>query len=93
VVIGFLAMEIFLPYSQSLKDKRRVLNTLRDRVRGRFNAAFAELDFQDTWQRTRIGVVALNSRPSVVEDLLGRIRADVLGHVDGILLDSEIKFY
>ena len=93
MVIGFLSLDLHFPYSRSLKDKRKELAGIKDRLRQRYNIAVAELDFQDTWQRTRIGIVTLNSRPSVVEDLLGRIRADVLEHVNGELLDSEITYY
>ena len=93
MVIGFLSLDFHFPQSRSLKDKRKELAGIKDRLRQRYNVAVSELEFQDTWQRTRIGIVALNSRPSVVEDLLGRIRSDVLEHVNGELLGSEIKFY
>ena len=93
MIIGFLSLDFHFPQSRSLKDKRKELAGIKDRLRQRYNVAVSELEFQDTWQRTRIGIVALNSRPSVVEDLLGRIRSDVLEHVNGELLGSEIKFY
>jgi len=93
VVIGFLAMEIFLPYSQSLKDKRRVLNALRDRVRGRFNAAFAELDFQDKWQRSRIGIVTLNSQKGLVDEVLQKICRDVEENLEGEIILSEFHYF
>jgi uncharacterized protein len=93
VVIGFLDLEIFLPYSQSLKDKRKVLNTLRDRVRSRFNAAFAELDFQDKWQRSRIGIVTLNSQKGLVDDALHKICRDVEGNLEGEIILSEFHYF
>jgi len=93
VVIGFLALEIFLPYSQSLKDKRRVLNALRDRVRSRFNAAFAELDFQDKWQRSRIGIVTLNSQKGLVDEILQKIRRDVEENLEGEISLSEFHYF
>lgn len=93
MVIGLLALEIFLPYSQSLKDKRRVLNTLRDRVRGHFNAAFAELDFQEKWQRSRIGIVTLNSRKGLVDQVLQRICRDVEDNLEGEIVLSEFHYF
>jgi len=93
MVIGLLALEIFLPYSQSLKDKRRVLNTLRDRVRGRFNAAFAELDFQEKWQRSRIGIVTLNSQKRLVDQVLQRICRDVEDNLEGEIVLSEFHYF
>lgn len=93
MVIGFLVFEIFLPSSQSLKDKRKVLNMLRDRVRSRFNAAFAELDFQDKWQRSRIGIVTLNSQKGVVDEVLQKICREVEENLEGEVVLAEFHYF
>jgi uncharacterized protein YlxP (DUF503 family) len=93
MVIGLLALEIFLPYSQSLKDKRKVLNAIRDRVRSRFNAAFAELDYQDKWQRARIGIVTLNSQKAFVDQALRRVCRDVEENIEGEIVLSEFRYF
>jgi uncharacterized protein YlxP (DUF503 family) len=59
--IGLLTLEIFIPDAQSLKDKRQVLRSLKDRLRGHFNVAVAELEHQDLWQRSVVGVVGISS--------------------------------
>jgi uncharacterized protein YlxP (DUF503 family) len=59
--IGLLTLEIHIPDAHSLKDKRQVLRSLKDRLRARFNVAVAELDHQDTWQRAQVGVVSLSN--------------------------------
>ncbi|MCX6575740.1 MAG: DUF503 domain-containing protein [Candidatus Aminicenantes bacterium] len=93
MVIGLLSLEIHFPYSQSLKDKRKELNSLKDRIRQKYNVALAELDYQDTWQRTKLGIVTLNSRPAVVENILAKILRDVENHVNGDVLKADILFY
>ena len=55
--IGLLTLEIHIPDAQSLKDKRQVLRSLKDRLRAHFNVAVAELEHQELWQRSRVGVV------------------------------------
>jgi uncharacterized protein len=86
--IGLLTLEIHLPESHSLKDKRQVLRSLKDRLRGKFNVAVAELDGQDSWQRAVVGIVSLSNNAGhleqslrtvleVSEELLGR---DLIGH-------------
>jgi uncharacterized protein YlxP (DUF503 family) len=86
--IGLLTLEIHLPESHSLKDKRQVLRSLKDRLRGKFNVAVAELDGQDSWQRAVVGVVSLSNNTGHLEqslrtvleecdELLGR---DLIGH-------------
>jgi uncharacterized protein YlxP (DUF503 family) len=93
MVIGLLSLEIHFPYSQSLKDKRKELNSLKGRIRQKYNVALAELDYQDTWQRTKLGIVTLNSQPAVVENILAKILRDVEGHVNGDVLKADILFY
>jgi uncharacterized protein YlxP (DUF503 family) len=93
MVIGLLSLEIFLPYSRSLKDKRKVLNALRDRVHGRFNAAFAELDFQDKWQRARLGIVTLNSQKGIVDQVLQKVLRDVEENMQGEITLSEFQYF
>jgi uncharacterized protein YlxP (DUF503 family) len=93
MVIGLLSLEIHFPYSQSLKDKRKELNSLKGRIRQKYNVALAELDYQDTWQRTKLGIVTVNSQPAVVENILAQILRDVEGHVNGDVLKADILFY
>ena len=86
-------MDIFLPFAASLKDKRKVLNRLRDRVRGRHNVALSELEFQDKWQRARVGIVTLNSERAVVDQVLHRIADDIRDSLEGEILKAEFLYF
>jgi uncharacterized protein len=68
--IGLLTLEIHISDAQSLKDKRQVLRSLKDRLRARFNVAVAELDHQETWQRAQVGVVSLSNDADHLEQSL-----------------------
>lgn len=59
--IGLITLDIYIPDAQSLKDKRQVLRSLKDRLRGHFNVAVAELDHQDLWQRAVVGIVGISA--------------------------------
>jgi len=52
--IAYCTLEIYLPYAQSLKEKRMVLRKAQDRLRARSNFSIAEVDYQDLWQRARL---------------------------------------
>ena len=91
--IGLLTLEIYIPDARSLKDKRQVLRSLKERLRGHFNVAVAELDHQDLWQRAVVGVVTVSgdtlhlqqSLQAVLDEserLLGR---DLVGHETELL--------
>jgi uncharacterized protein YlxP (DUF503 family) len=61
ITIALLTLEIHIPYAQSLKDKRMVVKSLKDRLRSRFNVAVSETDHQDLWQRAILSVVTVGS--------------------------------
>ena len=81
MAIGLLTLEIHIPDSRSLKDKRQVLRSLKDRLRGRFNVAVAELDHQESWLRAQVGIVSLSNDAAHLEQSL---RA-VLGEAEELL--------
>ncbi len=68
--IGLLTLEIHIPDARSLKDKRQVLRSLKDRLRSRFNVAVAELDHQETWQRAEVGIVSISNDAAHLEQSL-----------------------
>jgi uncharacterized protein YlxP (DUF503 family) len=88
MAIGLLTLEIYIPEAHSLKDKRQVLRSLKDRLRGKFNVAVAELDGQDSWQRSVVGVVSLannagflkQSMRTVLEESERHLGRDLVGH-------------
>ena len=51
VIVGLCTIELFIADSQSLKDKRQVLLSLKDRLRQKFNVSVAEVEAQDLWQK------------------------------------------
>jgi uncharacterized protein YlxP (DUF503 family) len=93
MIIGYLSLEIYLPYSHSLKEKRKRLSAIKDRLRKKYNVALAELEYQDKWQRSKIGVVTLNNQKTIVEKLFQRIITEAEGLIDGEIIQSEIHFF
>jgi uncharacterized protein YlxP (DUF503 family) len=89
--IGLLSLELHLKEAHSLKDKRQVVRSLKDRIRRRYNVSVAEIDHQSTWQLCTVAVVAVASNRAGVESLLGsveRTAAEILGRD---LADSSIE--
>ena len=60
-VIGVLTMELRLENSHSLKDKRHTVQSLKERLRGKFNVAVAEIDGLDLWQRAVVAAVTVSA--------------------------------
>jgi len=70
MVVGVLRVEMHLPRAQSLKQKRSVVKSLKDQIRGRFNVAVAEVEANELWQRAIIGVCAIGGDRVYVARLL-----------------------
>lgn len=70
MVVGVCTVELWIPESQSLKDKRQILHSLKDRLRGKFNLSVAEVDGQDLWQKAVLGMACVANDGSHVEQVL-----------------------
>src|SRR5262245_16253491 len=90
--IGLLTLELHLPYAHSLKEKRLVVQKLKDRLRAKFNVAVAEMDHQDVWQRSVIGVVSIASDQQIVEQILQSVERESAHILGGDLAHAETEF-
>jgi len=73
MVVGLLRLEVHVPNAQTLKEKRSVLNSLKDQLRGKFNISVAEIDANETWQRATIGISTLGNSRAYAEGLLREV--------------------
>ncbi|MDX2153500.1 MAG: DUF503 domain-containing protein [Bryobacteraceae bacterium] len=80
--IGVLTLELRLPHAHSLKEKRHVVKSLKDRLRHKFNVSVAEIDYQDLWQSALLAAVTVSSNRQFAEQTLAYVEneaASVLG--------------
>ncbi len=91
--IGLLTLEIHIADARSLKDKRQVLRSLKDRLRSHFNVAVAELDHQDVWQRSRVGVVSISNDGRHLEESLSAVAAESERVLGRDLISQEIEYF
>ncbi len=90
--IGLLTLELHLPYAHSLKEKRFVLQKLKDRLRTKFNVSVAELDHQDVWQRSIVGVVSISSGQQNLEQVLQAVERESAHILGGDLVGTQTEF-
>jgi uncharacterized protein len=91
--IGCLTLEIHLSESRSLKDKRQVMRSLKDRLRHRFNVSVAELDGQDTWQRAVVGIVAISADGAYLEKALQAVLEESERVLGRGLVDHDTELF
>jgi uncharacterized protein YlxP (DUF503 family) len=91
MIIGLLSVELHIPHSQSLKDKRMVLRSIKDRVK-KFNVAVAEVAHQDLWQRAGLGIVAISTTTEHVDKELAAVADEIERAEPGLITRTEIEF-
>jgi uncharacterized protein YlxP (DUF503 family) len=94
-MIAYLTIELRIEAAHSLKDKRQVLRSLKDRLRASFNVAVAELDATDLWQRATIGVVSISDSRDYLEGLMHNVEraaAKTANNAGAELVDSFLDF-
>ena len=83
MVIGVLEIEVLVPWSESLKDKRRVVKSLKDRLHREHLVAVAEVAEHDSLQRSRLAVACVGSEGRRVGETLDRIALKLAALRDG----------
>ena len=89
MIIGVCKIELFIPNSRSLKNKRQVIKGLKDKIRNKFNVSVAEVDHQDLWQRCALGLAIVTNDNVFVDKTVNSIlsmidmeyRVEILDHV------------
>lgn len=92
--VGLLEIEIHIPAAQSLKQKRTVIKSLKDRTTQKFNISMAEVDFHDKWQRAGLAITIVSAHRNHLEtqftQVLSFIEAELVG--SAIILSTELTF-
>lgn len=85
MIIGVLSVELAILEAQSLKDKRRVIKGLKERLRHRYNVSVAEIDYLDTHKRCLLGISMVSKDSRVVHSQLDKL-VDTIRQTRGLTL-------
>jgi len=91
MVIGLLEARLSLPEAHSLKDKRRILKSLRDRITVHMNVSVAEVGAQDLWKSAELAFVTVAAGGTVVDQRLAKIREKLQSDPRYVLLDVHTE--
>lgn len=91
MVVATVRAEIHLPEADSLKAKRSVLSAVKGRIRAKFNVSVAEVDHQDLWQRSAIGVALVTNDRRFANEVLSKVVGVISSEPRLELLDYRIE--
>ncbi|HEY0156832.1 MAG TPA: DUF503 domain-containing protein [Thermoanaerobaculia bacterium] len=85
MVVAVALFEIHIEYAQSLKDKRAVVKSLRDRLRNTFHISANEVALHDVHQRARLAISFIADRHDSADSLLDKVQNYVESHGNAVL--------
>ncbi len=91
MIIGILQVRLAIYEAVSLKDKRRVIKSIKDRVSHKFNASIAEVDCLEDRRAAELGVAVVSNDARFAEGCLQSIRAEIERHRGAVLVDYTIE--
>jgi hypothetical protein len=91
-VVAVLTLEILVEHSHSLKEKRHVVKSLKDRLRQRFNVSVAEIDGLDSWQRSVVAAVTVSGDRVRAEQVLQAVENDSANVLGSMLSASGVEW-
>ena len=91
-VIGVLTLELRLENSHSLKEKRNVVESLKHRLRNKFNVSVAEIDGQGLWQRATVAAVTVSSSHQFAENVLRSVENEAAALLGGELTAATVEW-
>lgn len=93
--IGVLSAGLYLCEPQSLKDKRRIIKSLIEKLKNKFNVAVAETGDLDSWNNCRMGIICLSNEAAHADSMLAAVAnfIESRGTVELISIRTEIIPY
>jgi len=94
-MIAFLTLELRMEAAHSLKDKRQVVRSLKDRLRAHFNVSVAEMEATGLWQRATIGVVSISDSRDYLTGLMNHVERQAMriaNNAGAEVADSYVEY-
>jgi len=91
--ILFMSVELMITDSNSLKTKRRVIKSIIDRLRNKFNISVAEIDYMDLWQRSLIGITMVSNDKRLIGKSSDAIENFLREFYEVQLLDITVEVF
>jgi hypothetical protein len=91
MVVGVMKVSMMIPGSGSLKSKRKVVRSLLDRLRAKFNLAAAEVEDNDLWQRAGLGLAFVSNDRSFVNSVMDKVLDFMERNTDAEIIDTQLE--
>jgi uncharacterized protein YlxP (DUF503 family) len=91
--VGVGQVELYIPESGSLKSKRFVLKSIKTRIRNKFNVSVAEIENNDKWQRSSLGIAVVSNDRKIVDSTLNQVINFIESDFRVEVIDRSIEIF
>ncbi len=91
MIVGTLRVALSLPSPRSLKDKRRIVQSLLHRLHNEFAVAAAEVDDQELWGRATLGIAVVTNDAQFADRILSRVLQYLDRQPDAVIVDYDVE--
>jgi uncharacterized protein YlxP (DUF503 family) len=88
MITGIFSFEIYIPHAHSLKEKRKITNMIKDKIK-KFNVSIAEIDFLNLWQRSKFGIAMISNDKKIIDRTFIQIKDTIEKNIGFELLNIE----
>ena len=92
MIVGVLKVELYIPSARSLKEKRRELRSIKERLRSNFNVSVSEVDNHDLWQRASLGISVTGADYAHLQEVADRILEFLERYWSHLILEVTTDF-
>ena len=93
MIVGVCTWDLLISGAHSLKEKRMVVRSLKDRISGKFNVSVAETAFQDIWQRAEITIAVVGTDTAFVDSVLSKVDQLVEAEDRAMITDTRRELW
>ncbi len=91
--LGLCTLELYIPQSHSLKEKRQVLRSIKNKIKHKFNVVIAEVDALDRWQSAVLGVTTLSNDQTMVNSVLDQVFTQIAACPEVEIVKHRLEFF
>jgi hypothetical protein len=73
MLLGICTINLYFSNSQSLKDKRNIIKSVKSRIRNHFNVSVSEINNHDLWKNTTLGIACIGNEKRYLNDVLNKV--------------------
>jgi uncharacterized protein len=78
VIVGIMILDLHTENSHSLKEKRHVVSSIKEKLKNKFNISMIESDYQDLWQKIQFAIAMVANSKTIIEKSFDQIEDFIL---------------